>query len=258
MTTPPELDASPDYSIRFIEELSLTALPALQTAYYDGWVLRFARGFTRRANSVNPIYLSTADVDEKIRQCEQLYIAHKLPTVFKMTPTCYPVDLDRQLAFHNYKEEGGASVQVCDLTALETSSAVELAVSSHLTDEWLDAYFRLNLTPERHLKVMGQILNAILPQKCCAALYRDKAIVAVGLGVLDQGYLGLFDIVTQAEVRRQGLGRQLVMGLLDWGKTNGATRAYLQVVPTNTPALNLYEALGFREAYQYWYRTKIL
>ncbi len=235
----------------------MTALPALQTAYYDGWVLRFAQGYTRRSNSVNPIYLSTADLNEKIKHCERLYTAHKLPTVFKMTPTCYPEDLDRQLAFHHYKEDSGASVQVCDLTTVETSSSPDLVLSSHLTDEWLNAYFRLNLTPEHHLNTMRQILNTILPQKCCAALYRDKAIVAVGLGVLDQGYLGLFDIVTQTELRRQGLGRQLVMGLLDWGKTSSATRAYLQVVQTNLPALNLYETLGFREAYQYWYRTKI-
>ena len=33
--------------IRLIEELSLNAWPALQTVLYDGWVLRFADGYTR-------------------------------------------------------------------------------------------------------------------------------------------------------------------------------------------------------------------
>ena len=38
-----------------IEELSMNALPAMQTQIYDGWVIRFADGYTKRANSINPI-----------------------------------------------------------------------------------------------------------------------------------------------------------------------------------------------------------
>src|ERR1041385_4991873 len=88
--------------IRFVEELSMTALPALQTVYYDGWVLRFADGFTRRANSVNPVYDSTLSLEKKLKYCEHLFSEHKLPTVFKLTPMSYPVDLDRVLEFHHY------------------------------------------------------------------------------------------------------------------------------------------------------------
>jgi hypothetical protein len=52
-----------------MEELSLNAWPAHQTLLYDGWVIRFANGYTKRANSVNPLYLSTIDLDEKIAFC---------------------------------------------------------------------------------------------------------------------------------------------------------------------------------------------
>jgi hypothetical protein len=58
---------------QFIEELTLNHWPSLQTLLYDGWVLRFAEGHTKRANSVNPIYTFKQPVDEKITQCEQLY-----------------------------------------------------------------------------------------------------------------------------------------------------------------------------------------
>jgi len=42
--------------------LALTTWPALQQRLYDGWVVRFARGHTRRANSVNPLYPSYHDL----------------------------------------------------------------------------------------------------------------------------------------------------------------------------------------------------
>ena len=48
----------------------------------------------------------------------------------------------------------------------------------------------------------------------------------------------------------------MLVGLLRWGRENGATRAYLQVVQENMPARSLYAQMGFREAYTYWYRVR--
>jgi ribosomal protein S18 acetylase RimI-like enzyme len=36
----------------------------------------------------------------------------------------------------------------------------------------------------------------------------------------------------------------------------GADKAYLQVMQSNVAAMQLYEGLGFRAAYSYWYRVK--
>ena len=50
--------------ILLYEELSLNALPALQTQFYDGWVFRYTSGYgyTNRANSVNLLYPSMLDL----------------------------------------------------------------------------------------------------------------------------------------------------------------------------------------------------
>jgi len=37
---------------RLIEELTLNAWPPLETLLFDGWILSFSDGYTRRANSV--------------------------------------------------------------------------------------------------------------------------------------------------------------------------------------------------------------
>ena len=47
----------------------------------------------------------------------------------------------------------------------------------------------------------------------------------------------------------------LVQALLHWGAEAGATSAYLQVRAQNTPALRLYESMGFKTAYGYHYRV---
>jgi ribosomal protein S18 acetylase RimI-like enzyme len=41
--------------------------------------------------------------------------------------------------------------------------------------------------------------------------------------------------------------------LLEWGAERGATTAYLQVLGDNTPALGLYEGLGFTTHHAYRY-----
>jgi ribosomal protein S18 acetylase RimI-like enzyme len=87
-------------------------------------------------------------------------------------------------------------------------------------------------------------------------LVKDNQVVSCGLGVLENQYIGLFEIITTKNKRGRGFGRELILNILDWGKKKGATKAYLQVVMNNEAALNLYSKLGFKEIYQYFYRIK--
>lgn len=242
--------------IRHIEEVAMTALPALHTVYCDGWVLRFAGGHTRRANSVNALYPSTRDLDEKIAYCESLYRAQGLPVVFKLTDAVQPSDLDAQLAARGYEAAPPTNVQVACLDELEIPPLRFVQLQAVRTPDWLDAYARMNEVPAHRRDILGRMLDALITPTAYAVIEQNGEVVAVGLGVIADGYLGVFDIVTAAQARRQGFGRQIVSSLLRWGQTNGAHHAYLQVVADNTPAVRLYESLGFRTAYQYWYRGK--
>jgi hypothetical protein len=103
--------------IRSLEELAFNAWPSLQTLLYDGWVLRFADGYTKRANSVNPLYYSGTDVAQKIETCEKLYRGQGLKVVFKMTPVSQPEGLDSFLAAQGYQVDSPTSVQLLDLSA---------------------------------------------------------------------------------------------------------------------------------------------
>src|SRR5574341_643135 len=108
-------ESQPGSLIRLIEELSLNAWPSLQTVHYDGWVLRFADGYTRRANSINPVFSSSLNIDDKIKYCEDLFRTKQRKVVFKMTPQVYPENLDDILARKWYREETPTTVQTLDL-----------------------------------------------------------------------------------------------------------------------------------------------
>jgi N-acetylglutamate synthase len=243
-------------STRAIEELSLNAWPALHTILYDGWLLRSSRGYTRRANSVNPIYPSTLPIDDKVQFCEETCAAAGQVAVFKITPAIQPPELDGALEERGYRREAVTSVQTIDLAGVDGMIDEAINIDEQLESTWIADFCRLNAVPQRHVATMMSMLGAIVPATGFATLRREGETVAVGLAVCERHDVGLFDIVTAPHARGQGIGRRLVLGLLRWGRAGGAKRGYLQVMVTNEPALGLYEKLGFREAYRYWYRVK--
>lgn len=243
-------------TIRLFEELSFNAWPALQTIHYDGWILRLANGYTKRANSVNPIYTSHEEVQRKIVTCEGIYRKRGQSTVFKMTDAAHPDDLDALLDAQGYRREAPTSVQTLDLSDVHEPASSATSIDADLSDTWLEAFCRLNTIDPRHVSTMRQMLDNIVPARCFATLHHENEVAAVGMAVFERGFVGLYDIVTAPQLRQQGFGTQLVLHLLKWGKSKGAVTAYLQVVVENLPALNLYCKLGFCEAYRYWYRIK--
>ncbi len=242
--------------IRALEECGLNAWPALQTLAYDGWLLRLADGYTRWANSVQPLYGSTLNPLTKIRHCEAVYRARGQDSVFKLTPAAVPGDLNGLLAAQGYRQEALTSVQTRALTGIELPADAAVTTADEPTAAWMEDVCDLSGVAERHQRAMARMLGSIVPSACFAALRQGDETVAVGLAVAEREYVGLFDIITAAHARRQGHARRLVQHLLRWGRAAGAHAAYLQVMRDNTPALRLYEQLGFHEAYPYWYRVK--
>ncbi|MFB5189822.1 GNAT family N-acetyltransferase [Alicyclobacillus fastidiosus] len=242
--------------IRHIEELSLNAWASLQTVVYDGWLIRFSNGYTKRANSVNPIYGSTEDLDYKIHYCEDVFRARNLKPVFKMTESVYPKSLDATLEERGYIAIDHTSVQSMSLSQSKEPSIHTVKVHETLNDEWLNQFCILNNQDKASKATMKQMLSLILPKTGFFSLNDNEVVVACGLGVLERGYLGIFDIVTHSHFRNRGFGEQLMLNLLKWGKENGAKHAYLQAMLTNGAALGLYSKLGFQERYRYWYRIK--
>jgi GNAT superfamily N-acetyltransferase len=220
---------------------------------YDGWVLSFSAGYTRRANSVDALYPSSIPFDEKIATCERQYVRVGTAPVFKVCSLAEP-GLDAALERHGYAAQSETSVQVADLADPVADPAIEL--SADLDESWLDDFCALTHTPDRWRPTMGAMLRKIAPEHTFARQRHEGAPIALGMAVAERGWVGLYDIVVDQPWRNQGLGYRLVSSLLRWGQQSGATRAHLAVMGDNAPALALYARLGFGEVYRYWYRAR--
>jgi len=236
--------------------MTMSAWPALRTILYDGWVMRFSDGFTRRANSVSPLYPSTLDINQKITTCEGIYKSLGQPTVFKMTEDIHPDSLDGILNERGYAINAPTSVQIADLDDTDSTSDSDIVVTEQLDDHWLDQFFRKSGLDERYLVTLREMLGRIISKRGLFSIAAGDDVIAFGLAVMDSDYVGLYDILTDRNYRRQGLGRRISREMMRWGKANGAKTAYLQVMLNNPPALRLYDEIGFKEAYKYWYRLK--
>lgn len=236
----------------------------------DGWVLRFSKGFTKRANSIVPLYESTdtrfdaGAILDKIRYCENLYAREQLQTIFRLTsiteqppgqagtPPESPT-LDQVLAQRGYALEEANWVLTRPLVA-QTTDAGATTVTLVPLDQWLDAYCQLTGMQQPVRGLHNLILQAISGTCGFAVLMHNEKPVACGLGVVERELLGLFDIFTHADHRRQGLAHTLITGLFNWAAEQGATHTYLQVLRENSAATTLYKRLGFSLSYEYWYR----
>jgi len=241
--------------VRTLEEVSMNAWPASETIVYDGWVLRFAGGYTRRANSIYPLYPSTYDIASKIEHCRQIYEASGLGPVYKLTRHVYPADLDTVLDNHGYRREAPTSVQTLSLDEYHVEDDCRVTVFEHVDANWVRRFIAMNTVSIRYSNIITSMLQRIANPKCFAGIKHDREMIACGIGVVEDRKVGLFDIVVDPRHRQKGLGTRLVHRILKWARCQQAVVAYLQVMLDNTPALSLYNKIGFSEAYQYWYRV---
>ena len=115
-------------------------------------------------------------------------------SINRINPFDFLNDLDAVLKRKWYKEEAVTSVQIVDLNPVEQPALESAVITETLNEEWLNAYCHLNHVQERHIATLKQILLNIVPRRCFVTLIEDGEPASAGMGVVDRGYIGLFDI----------------------------------------------------------------
>jgi ribosomal protein S18 acetylase RimI-like enzyme len=244
---------SRESDIEALERRAFRAWPALETDTTAGWVQRFSRGYTKRANSINALERDVEFNHSLMLALETSYRARGLPPIWRLTPLA-PPEVDAALAGAGYRRIDESLVQRSPLEGQFTQDP-EVRIDATPSPAWLAGFAELSPVAPVHCETMAQMLRSIAAPVGFARVEDDGHAIAFALGVVDGDHVGLFDVLVAPRARRRGLARRLTESVCAWGHTQGARFAYLQVVATNQAALPLYTALGFETVYSYGYRV---
>jgi N-acetylglutamate synthase len=239
--------------VETLEKRLVNAWPAIETLVLDGWLLRFARGYSKRANSASPMAANAMLDAPAIHHAASLFRAQKIRPTFRLTPLA-AADADTMLADAGFVLFDNSLCLTAPLRLGQGRRDPRVTIASQATARWITAAAASYGGDKADHSALGEIVSRIRPAAAFAALVRDGTDLAWGLGVAERGFVGLFDIVVAPQARGGGLGRAMVTSLMAWGRGEGAHSAYLQVRDTNAAALSLYRSLGFTEAYAYTHR----
>ena len=114
-----------------------------------------------------------------------------------------------------------------------------------LNEAWISKFFRLEDKdretlnhPEKHILAKGgQIFMAVVdeePVGCCALMKMSDTTMEVAKMAVNEEYQG------------QGIGRSLLAAVIEWARRHKLHRLYLETNHILTPAITLYQSLGFR------------
>ena len=238
------------------EEMSMNAWPALESVEREGCVFRFANGYTKRANSANPLYADGRDPAVVIRYAEEFFSERRQPVIFKL------LDLPRYRRLESYLESAGyrlvdpTHVMTADLSRLDPQPDPAAVLTDTFDGGWFEAFAELAGLPDAHTGTARAMLGRIEVPVAAARLLADGLTVACGYCAVEDRCAGFLDIVVRREYRGRGFGRRLMNALVGEVCRAGDVTAYLQVVAANAPALSLYRSLGFERFYGYRYRIK--
>lgn len=240
--------------VQALESRLVNAWPAFEVEIADGWMLRFAEGYSKRANAATPI-LPDATLDSGLLEhIMRSFEERGITPCFRLTGIESP-EADEVLAASGLVPFDPSLVLLAPLDG-RIERAASVVIRPVPKSGWIEAAATAYGGDKARPEALGRIVRAIRQPAAFATLSLDGDESAWGLAVAERGYVGLYDIVVAPSLRGLGLGRRLVETLMAWGRDEcGATQAYLQMREANEVAHALYRSLGFTLGYRYTHRV---
>ena len=239
--------------IQALETRLINAWPSFEIEVAEGWILRFAEGYSKRANAASPLVpgaqVDPALIDHILRSFEERAVA----PCFRLT------GIEDRRAEEVLAARGLVDFDPSLCLIAPVGSELEIDPSMVIRPapkpSWIAAAAASYGGEKANADRLGRIVRLIRQPAAFATLSLDGEDSAWGLAVAERGYVGLYDIVVAPNLRGLGLGRRLVVSLMAWGREQGASQAYLQMRESNEVAASLYASLGFTTAYRYTHRV---
>lgn len=111
----------------------------------------------------------------------------------------------------------------------------------------LDAVHALEVRAYEFPWSLGTFRDCLRANYSCWVLQHDERLIGYFLLSIAAGEAHVLNICVDPKLQGQGLGRVMMGNLLKLARQHRAERIFLEVRPSNPPAIHLYESLGFNE-----------
>ena len=246
-----------DVGVPELERIAAIGWQPIEQSLLGDWLLRAAKGFTGRANSVLPLGDPGLSLDSALDRITGWYSQRSLPAQFQV-PTPYADDLAADLVERGWVAFNPTQVLVADLKNLLTqppgdASPLTVHLSAIPDAAWLATYnYRGRPLPP----IAEQVLVNTTQPLFASAITSEAGVsrtVAVARAAITGSWVGLTALEVEPSYRRSGIATQLMQAVVTEVQRRGARHAYLQVADESTAALAFYKRLGFTSHHRYHY-----
>jgi ribosomal protein S18 acetylase RimI-like enzyme len=242
---------------RHLDRIAADAFPAIENVDLDGWILR-ASGLAPWARTRSVWTAHAGDsltMTQRLAAVRAFYDGRPYPPLFMVCDHSHPAGLPDALMADGWSPWDGAQVQaVTPSPPLSGDRWCRVPAQRVSTDAWSEASRVIQGWDDATAAANADLLTRTPGTVVGVAATGDNgSVIGLGRGVVFDGWLGIFAMITAADDRGRGVGASVVAELLRQGAALGAVGAYLQVERHNTAALALYRAAGFTGVYDYDY-----
>ena len=247
--------------VKTFQEFLMNAWPAEQYFFLNGWILRFTKGVTYRANSVIPVNYNgnKTSIESDVERVEAAYKSYNLPTIFTMHEYFEPKKLDEKLRERGYIKQDPTNallMEVNDLDLREINNEINYELFNDRVDGFCSLLAKFTKRDEYQQEIIKEITSRINVQNKCFVIAKlEGKPIGTLMGVLNpQGFVYIADVLVVPEFRRQKIATSMLKTVIkEWAIPNGAKNIWLQVELENTIAMSLYRNLGMHKVYSYYY-----
>ena len=203
-------------------------------------------GFTRRLNSATAVGLAETSLEAK-RAVAYWLEEHGSQLVVRVTPLTDPKTAES--CERNWFLEPRDETIVMTRPISGAPSIIDAEMVDPLDEGFVDEFFSFNGRRPMDKGTWARMIERVGSD--ASGVWVDGA--AVGFVAVSGSVAFTYAVAVAVAERRHGLGTRVMAAAESWAAERGARAMALQVLGTNSPALGLYQRLGYSEAYRYRY-----